>query len=59
MYLLVILRMSKNLWDIDRKRMVPFKPFFKVKRKNYFFSIIIDIFMFFQNMIIFNYLINY
>ncbi|OUM59803.1 hypothetical protein PIROE2DRAFT_63538 [Piromyces sp. E2] len=30
MYLLVILRMSKTLWDIDKKKMIPFKPFYKV-----------------------------
>jgi len=29
MYLLVILRMSKTLWDIDKKKMIPFKPFYK------------------------------
>jgi len=29
MYLLVILRMSKALWDIDKKKMIPFKPFYK------------------------------
>ncbi|ORX79205.1 hypothetical protein BCR32DRAFT_281580 [Anaeromyces robustus] len=29
MYLLVVLRMSKALWDIDKKRMIPFKPFYK------------------------------
>ncbi|ORY34153.1 hypothetical protein LY90DRAFT_705035 [Neocallimastix californiae] len=29
MYLLVVLRMSKTLWDIDKKKMIPFKPFYK------------------------------
>jgi len=33
MYLLVVLRMSKTLWDIDKKKMIPFKPFYKVKKK--------------------------
>lgn len=29
MYLLVVLRMAKTLWDLDKKKMVPFKPFYK------------------------------